>query len=93
MRKSGLERNKHGADFNIALICLEQKLQDDAIRLLRPLLSLPRYQERARYFIALALEGKGDLKAASREYQLVGRESEYSIQSRPPAGLSHLSNG
>ena len=77
-----LERNDPAADFNIGLICLEQKLPEDAIRLLRPLLSLPRYQERARYFIAMALEGKGDLKAAAVEYQLVGRESEYFIQAR-----------
>ena len=34
-----LERNDPAADFNIALICLEQKLPDDAIRLFRPLLS------------------------------------------------------
>ncbi len=77
-----LERNDPAADFNIALICLEQKLPDDAIRLFRPLLSLPRYQERARYFIAMALEEKGDLKAAALEYQLVGRESEHFIQAR-----------
>ena len=77
-----LERNDPAADFNIALICLEQKLPDDAIRLFRPLLSLPRYQERARYFIAMALEEKGDMKAAALEYQLVGRESEYFIQAR-----------
>ena len=77
-----LERNDPAADFNIALICLEQKLPEEAIRLLRPLLSLPRYQERARYFIAMALEAKGDLKAAALEYQLVGRESEFFIQAR-----------
>ena len=77
-----LERNDPAADFNIALVCLEQKLPDDAIRLFRPLLSLPRYQDRARYFIAMALEEKGDLKAAALEYQLVGRESENYIQAR-----------
>jgi len=77
-----LERNDPAADFNIALICLEQKLPDDAIRLLRPLLSVPRYQERVRYFIAMALEEKGDLKAAALEYQLVNQESEYFIQAR-----------
>jgi tetratricopeptide (TPR) repeat protein len=77
-----LERNDPAADFNIALICLEQKLPDDAIRLLRPLLSVPRYQERARYFIAMALEEKGDLKAAALEYQLVDHGSEYYIQAQ-----------
>ncbi len=77
-----LERNDPAADFNIALICLEQKLPDDAIRLLRPLLSVPRYQDRVRYFIAMALEEKGDLKAAAIEYQLVGQGSEYFIQAR-----------
>jgi tetratricopeptide (TPR) repeat protein len=77
-----LERNDPGAEFNIALICLEQKLPDEAIRLFRPLLSQPRYQERARYFIAMALESKGDLKSAALEYQLVGRESENFIQAR-----------
>jgi tetratricopeptide (TPR) repeat protein len=70
------------SNFNIALICLEQKLPDDAIRLFRPLLSLPRYQEQARYFIAMALEEKGDKKAAALEYQLVSRESEHYIQAR-----------
>jgi len=77
-----LERNDPAADFNIALVCLEQKLPDDAIRLFRPLLSLPRYQDRVRYFIAMALEEKGDLKAAALEYQLVGRESDNFIPAR-----------
>jgi tetratricopeptide (TPR) repeat protein len=77
-----LERNDPAADLNIALIFLEQKLPDDAIRLLRPLLTVPRYQERVRYFIAMALEEKGDLKAAAIEYQLVGQSSEYFIQAR-----------
>ncbi len=77
-----LEKNDPGANFNIALICLEQKLPDDAIRLLRPLLSLPRYQERARYFIAMGLEEKGDLQAAIREYQMVDRQSENYVQAR-----------
>jgi len=77
-----LEKNDPGADFNIALILLEQKLPDDAIRLFRPLLTIPRYRERSRYFIAMALEEKGDLKAAAREYQLVSRDSENFIQAR-----------
>ncbi len=77
-----LERNDPGADFNIGLIYLEQKLPDNAIRLFRPLLSHPRYQERARYLIAIALEEKGDLKAAAREYQLVSRGAENFIQAR-----------
>lgn len=78
----GLEKNDPSADFNIALIYLEQKLPDDAIHLLRPLLSHLRYQERARYFIGMALEEKGDLRAAAREYQLVDRNSEHFIQAR-----------
>jgi tetratricopeptide (TPR) repeat protein len=77
-----LERNDPAADFNIGLIYLEQKLPDNAIRLLRPLLSHPRYRERARYLIAIALEEKGDLKAAAREYQLVSRGAENFIQAR-----------
>jgi tetratricopeptide (TPR) repeat protein len=77
-----LEKNDPAADFNIALICLEQKLPDDAILLLRPLLSHPRYENRVRYFIGMALEEKGDLKAACREYQLVERISEQFLQSR-----------
>jgi Tfp pilus assembly protein PilF len=77
-----LERNDPAADFNIALIYLEQKLPDNAIRLFRPLLSHPRYQERARYLIAIALEEKGDLKAAAREYQLVSRGAKNFIQAR-----------
>jgi tetratricopeptide (TPR) repeat protein len=77
-----LERSDPGADFNIALICLEQKLPDDAIRLFRPLLTIPRYQEQARYFIGMALEEKGDLKAAALEYQLVDRNSDYYLQAR-----------
>ncbi len=77
-----LERNDPAADLNIALIFLEQKLPDDAIRLLRPLLSVPRCQERARYFIAMALEEKGDLKAAALEYQLVDHNSEFFTQAQ-----------
>ncbi len=77
-----LERNDPAVNFNIGLIYLEQKLPDSAIRYLRPLLSHPRYQERARYFIAMALEEKGDLKAAAREYQLVSRSDEHFIQAR-----------
>ena len=88
-----LERDDPAADFNIALIFLEQKLPEDAIRLLRPLLTLPRYQERARYFIAMALEAKGDLKAAALEYQLVGRDIGIFHPGAPQDGLSHLSNG
>ena len=71
-----LEKNDAGAQFNIGLICLEQKLPEDAIKELRPLLVNPRYQNRARYYIAMALEEKGDLKAACREYRLVDRDSE-----------------
>jgi tetratricopeptide (TPR) repeat protein len=77
-----LEKNDPATNFNIALICLEQKLPDDAIRLFRPLLSHPRYENRARYFIGMAMEEKGDLKAAIREYQLVERHSEHFVQSR-----------
>ena len=77
-----LEKNDAAAQFNIGLICLEQKLAEDAIKELRPLLTNPRYQDRARYYIAMALEEKGDLKAASREYQLVDRASEQFIPAR-----------
>jgi tetratricopeptide (TPR) repeat protein len=77
-----LERNDAAAQFNIGLICLEQKLAEDAIKELRPLLTNPRYQDRARYYIAMALEEKGDLKAASREYRLVDRASEQFIPAR-----------
>jgi tetratricopeptide (TPR) repeat protein len=77
-----LEKNDPGADFNIALICLEQKLPDDAIRGFRSLLHHPRFHDRARYFIAMALEEKGDLRAACREYQLVDRKAEDFLQAR-----------
>jgi tetratricopeptide (TPR) repeat protein len=77
-----MEKHDPAIDFNIALIFLEQKLPDDAIRLFRPLLSQLRYENRARYFIAMALEEKGDLKSACREYQLVGQGSEQFIQAR-----------
>jgi tetratricopeptide (TPR) repeat protein len=77
-----LEKDDPTTNFNIALIFLEQKLPDDAIRRFRPLLSHPRFENRARYFIGMALEEKGDLKAACREYQLVDRSSEQYVQSR-----------
>jgi tetratricopeptide (TPR) repeat protein len=77
-----LEKNDPATDFNIALICLEQKLPDDAIRFFRPLLTHPRYENRARYFIGMAQEEKGDLKAAIREYLLVDRKSEQYLQAR-----------
>jgi tetratricopeptide (TPR) repeat protein len=77
-----LEKNDPAAIFNIALICLEQKLPDDAIHLLRPLSSHPRYENRARYFIGMAMEEKGDVQAAYREYKLVDRSSEQFIQAR-----------
>ncbi len=77
-----LEKDDPTTNFNIALIFLEQKLPDDAIHLFRPLLSHPRFENRARYFIGMALEEKGDFKAACREYQLVDRSSEQYVQSR-----------
>jgi tetratricopeptide (TPR) repeat protein len=77
-----MDRNDPATDLNIGLICLEQKLPDDAIRLFRPLLINPLYENRARYFIGMALEEKGDLRSACREYQLVERNSEQFIQSR-----------
>lgn len=77
-----LEKNDPAAIFNIGLIHLEQKLPDEAIQRLRPLLNNPRYHEQVRYYIALALEEKGDLKAAAREYQLVDRDSEQFIPAR-----------
>ncbi len=77
-----LEKKDPGAIFNIGLILLEQKLPDEAIQRLRPLLNNPRYQDQARYYISLALEEKGDLKAAALEYQLVDRDSEHFIPAR-----------
>ncbi|HZE22249.1 MAG TPA: tetratricopeptide repeat protein, partial [Desulfobaccales bacterium] len=77
-----LEKNNPSADLNIGLIFLEQRLPDDAIRYFRPLLSHSSYRERARFFIAMALEEKGDLKAAAREYQLVNRGSPNFLQAR-----------
>jgi tetratricopeptide (TPR) repeat protein len=77
-----LEKNDPSAGFNIGIINLEQKLPDDAIKEFRPLLTNPRYQDRARYYIALALEELGDLKAATREYQLVSRKSDQFIPAR-----------
>jgi tetratricopeptide (TPR) repeat protein len=77
-----LEKNDPAVNFNIGLIYLEQKLPHEAIHLLRPLLSHPRYENRARYFIGMALEETGKFKAASREYQLVSRSSREFIQAR-----------
>ena len=77
-----LEKNDPGTNFNIALIYLEQKLPDNAIRLLRPLLSHHRFENRVRYFIGMAMEEKGDFKAACNEYRLVDRGSEQFVQSR-----------
>jgi tetratricopeptide (TPR) repeat protein len=88
-----LEKNDPTASFNVALICLEQKLPEEAIRLFRALLSHPRYENRARYFIGMALEEKGDLKAASREYQHVERGSEQFIQSRLRMAYLHFQMG
>ncbi len=77
-----LEKNNPSADMNIGLIFLEQRLPDDAIRYFRPLLKHARYRERARFFIGMALEEKGDLKAAAREYQMVNQGSENFLQAR-----------
>jgi tetratricopeptide (TPR) repeat protein len=77
-----LERNEPPVIFNVGLIYLEQKYPDDAIREFRQLMDNPRYKERARYYIGLALEEKGDLLAASREYQLVSRNSENFLAAR-----------
>ena len=78
----GFEKNAPAAAFNVGVIFLEQKLPDDAIREFRPLLANPRFQDRAHYYIALALEEKGDNRGALREYQLVGHESEQFILAR-----------
>jgi len=77
-----LEKNEASTFFHIGLIYLEQKLPDDAIREFRHLLSHPRFKDRIRYYIALALEDKGDLKAAIREYQLVEHPSEHFLPAR-----------
>jgi tetratricopeptide (TPR) repeat protein len=78
----GFEKNDPAARFNVGVIYLEQKLPDDAIKEFRPLLANPRFQDRAHYYIALALEEKGDNRGALREYQLVGRESEQFLLAR-----------
>jgi tetratricopeptide (TPR) repeat protein len=85
-----LEKNDAAAQFNIGLICLEQKLAEDAIKELRPLLTNPRYQDRARYYIAMALEEKGDRRAACREYRLVDRASEQFIPARLRLAYLHF---
>jgi tetratricopeptide (TPR) repeat protein len=77
-----LEKHDPAAFYNIGLIYLEQRYPEVAILELRPLLNHPRYKERARYYIGLALEEKGDLKAASREFQLVSRGSDQFIPAR-----------
>ena len=78
----GFEKNDPSARFNVGVIFLEQKLPDDAIKEFRPLLANPHFQDRAHYYIALALEEKGDNRGALREYQLVGHESEQFILAR-----------
>jgi tetratricopeptide (TPR) repeat protein len=78
----GFEKNDPSARFNVGVIFLEQKLPDDAIKEFRPLLANPHFQDRAHYYIALALEEKGDNRGALREYQSVGRESEQFILAR-----------
>ncbi len=77
-----LEKNDATAFFHIGLIYLEQKFPENAILEFRTLLNHPRYKDRVRYYIALALEEKGDLKAAAWEYQLVARDSEQFIPAR-----------
>ena len=78
----GFEKNDPAARFSVGVIFLEQRLPDDAIKEFRPLLVNPRFQDRAHYYIALALEEKGDNPGALREYQLVGRESEQFLLAR-----------
>jgi len=78
----GFEKNDPSVRFNVGIIFLEQKLPDDAIKEFRPLLANPHFQDRAHYYLALALEEKGDNRGALREYQLVGRESEQFILAR-----------
>ncbi len=82
LKVQDLEKNDPAVNFNIGLIYLEQKLPNEAIHLLRPLLSHPRYENRARYFIGMALEETGNFQAAGREYQLVSRNSSEFIQAR-----------
>ena len=77
-----IEKGEASAVFHIGLIYLEQKLPDEAIREFRHLVTHPRFKDRIRYYIALALEDKGDFKAAAREYQLVERDSEHFIPAR-----------
>jgi tetratricopeptide (TPR) repeat protein len=78
----GFEQNDPAARFNVGIIFLEQKLPDDAIKEFRPLLANPHFQDRAHYYIALALEEKGDNRGALWEYQLVGREAEQFVLAR-----------
>jgi tetratricopeptide (TPR) repeat protein len=76
------EKNDPSVRFSIGVIYLEQKLPDDAIKDFRPLLANPHFQDRAHYYIALALEEKGDNRGALWEYQSVGRESEQFVLAR-----------
>jgi len=77
-----LEKNEAAVIFNVALIYLEQKYPESAIRELRQLMKNPQYLERVRYYLGLALEEKGETQAAAREYQLVARDSDNYILAR-----------
>ncbi|MBM4285406.1 MAG: tetratricopeptide repeat protein [Deltaproteobacteria bacterium] len=81
-RVKALEKNDAQAFIQIGAIYLEQKYFQEAIQEFRRALDNPRFQDQVRYYIGLALEEKGDLEAAVREYQSVGRGTDFYVPAR-----------
>jgi tetratricopeptide (TPR) repeat protein len=77
-----LEKNDPNLNLKIGLIFFEEKYYDDAIREFREILISQGNSDQARFFLAAALEEKGDLKAAGKEYQHIGRQSDSYIPAR-----------
>ncbi|MDD2901875.1 MAG: tetratricopeptide repeat protein [Syntrophales bacterium] len=92
-KAKALEKNETAVTFNIALIYLEQKLPDRAIRELRQLMKNPHYRERVRYYLGLALEEKGEMGSAAREYQLVAQDSDNFVLARLRLAYLYYQNG
>ncbi len=78
-----LGKSEPDTPLKIGLLYFEQKYYEDAIREFREyLISQKGGADQARFFLAAALEEKGDIGAALREYEQIGRRSESYIPAR-----------
>jgi tetratricopeptide (TPR) repeat protein len=78
-----LGKSEPDTPLKIGLLYFEQKYYDEAIREFREyLISQKSGADQARFFLAAALEEKGDTVAALREYEQIGRRTESYIPAR-----------